>query len=98
MSRLNDATPEDWDKANRTWLKGNTQLCPAKALDKQEGGTHYKNYKIQPMEYIQANNLGYAEGNVVKYITRYQDKNGIEDLLKAIHYIDLIIEDLKERK
>lgn len=60
------------------------------ALKKQEGGAHYKSLKIQPVEYINANNLSYLQGNVVKYITRYRDKNGIEDLNKAIHYIELI--------
>jgi hypothetical protein len=61
-------------------------------LDKQEGGTHYKYYAIQPVEYIYKNNLGYCEGNVVKYITRYKEKNGKEDLLKAKHYIDLLLQ------
>lgn len=63
-----------------------------KALDTQEGGSHYKNLAIQPVEYIHANNLGYCEANVVKYITRWRTKNGIEDLRKAKHYIDLLIQ------
>lgn len=62
------------------------------ALAIQEGGDHYKNMKIQPVEYIEANSLGYFEGNVVKYVTRWQVKNGIEDLKKARHYLDLLIE------
>ena len=61
-------------------------------LDKQEGGSHYKHYAIQPVEYIYKNNLGYCEGNVVKYITRYKEKNGKEDLLKARHYIDMLLQ------
>jgi hypothetical protein len=63
-----------------------------KALDKQEGGKHYKDLKIQPIEYIHANNLGYIEGNVVKYITRHSQKNGAEDIQKVIHYCELLLE------
>jgi len=63
-----------------------------KAKDIQVGGNHYKDFKIQPIEYIQANNLGYCEANVVKYVTRWRSKNGVEDLRKAKHYIDLLIE------
>lgn len=62
------------------------------ALDKQVGGSHYKVGAIQPIEYIEDNDLGYHEGNVIKYITRWRDKNGIQDLEKAIHYIELLIE------
>lgn len=62
------------------------------ALNKQEGGSHYKDYKIQPIEFIMSNNLDYLQGNVVKYICRYKNKNGIEDLKKAIHYIQIMIE------
>ena len=65
----------------------------ASALDIQIGGDHYKNLKIQPIEYIFANNLGFCEGNVVKYITRWKTKNGIADLEKAKHYIELLIEE-----
>jgi hypothetical protein len=62
------------------------------ALDKQEGGGHYKEFTIQPIEFIHVNGIPYIEGNVIKYICRYKMKNGIEDLLKAKHYIDLLIE------
>lgn len=65
---------------------------PDSALDKQEGGGHYKGLKIQPIEYIHANGLSYFQGNVVKYVSRYKDKNGAEDLKKAIHYLELILE------
>lgn len=64
--------------------------CNAK--DVQIGGKHYKELKIQPIEYIQANGLDYFEGNVVKYISRHRYKNGKQDLEKAKHYIDLLIE------
>lgn len=60
-------------------------------LAKQVGGSHYKDCKIQPIEYIHANNLGFCEGNVVKYITRWKSKNGITDLEKCKHYIELLI-------
>ena len=58
----------------------------------QIGGAHYKNLKIQPIDYILDNNLGYCEANIIKYVTRWRDKNGIEDLRKAKHYIDILIE------
>ena len=64
-------------------------LSPKK---EQVGGDHYKKYPIQPFEYNQKNGLRYCEGNVVKYVTRHRDKYGKEDLLKAIHYINLLIE------
>ena len=62
------------------------------ALGKQVGGGHYKDKAIQPIIYIHANNLGFCEGNVVKYITRWREKNGLADLEKAKHYIELLIE------
>lgn len=70
------------------------------ALKDQVGGDHYKKQKIQPVEYIHANGLGFLEGNVVKRITRWRDKNGIEDLLKIKHEVDLLIEleGLKEHR
>lgn len=62
------------------------------ALDKQEGGDHYKSLKIQPIEYIDANKLDYFQGNVVKYVTRHKSKNGEQDIKKAIHYLELILQ------
>lgn len=62
------------------------------AKEIQVGGNHYKELKIQPIEYIHANGLDYFEGNVIKYITRHRKKNGKQDLEKAKHYIDLLIE------
>ena len=62
------------------------------AWQKQEGGSHYKTLKIQPMQYALENKLDYAQANVVKYVTRHADKNGKEDLLKAIHNLELMIE------
>ena len=62
------------------------------AYKKQIGGSHYKNMKIQPSKFINDNNLLFAEGNAIKYICRHAHKGGKEDLKKAIHYIEMIIE------
>ena len=62
------------------------------SLDKQVGGKHYRNMRIQPAHFINENKLLYPEGCAIKYIIRHQDKNGKEDLLKAIHFIEMIIE------
>jgi hypothetical protein len=62
------------------------------ALQQQVGGDHYRAKGIQPIEYIHANNLGFCEGNVVKYVTRWKDKGGEDDLRKAIHYLELLIQ------
>ena len=58
----------------------------------QHGGTHYKDKSVQPWDYIISNNLGYLEGNIVKYVSRWKDKNGVEDLKKAQHYLAKLIE------
>lgn len=63
-----------------------------KPNDMQVGGGHYMTKAIQPWDYIAANNLGYFAGNVVKYVSRYQDKGGVLDLLKAQHYLQKLIE------
>ena len=65
---------------------------PTSALDVQEGGNHYKSLVIQPVEYIHKNNLDYFQGNVIKYITRHKSKNGAEDVRKALHYCQLVLE------
>lgn len=67
------------------------------ALETQIGGNHYK-LPIQPVEYIHANGIGYFEGNVIKYVTRWKNKNGIQDLEKAIHYLHLLINLEKENE
>jgi hypothetical protein len=83
MSLLDKATAEEWNNAGKK---------PASALDTQVGGSHYKDYNIQPIEFIVANKLGFCEGNVVKYITRYAHKGGTQDLDKVIHYVQLLKE------
>jgi hypothetical protein len=69
----------------------------SKAIDTQVGGSHYKDMGIQPVEYVHANGIGYFEGCAIKYLSRWRKKNGIEDLRKAIHFIELLIE-LEGRK
>ena len=63
-----------------------------KAIQTQVAGTHYKKYVIQPVEFITKNNIPYIEGNIIKYICRWKDKGGIDDLKKARHYLDKLIE------
>lgn len=64
----------------------------ASALDVQEGGNHYKTMAIQPIEYTHANKLPFIEGNVIKYVSRWRLKNNLEDLKKARHCLDVLIE------
>jgi hypothetical protein len=59
---------------------------------RQVGGDHYKGKTVQPWDFIAANDLGFFEGNVVKYVTRWKDKGGVQDLHKARHYLDKLIE------
>lgn len=63
----------------------------------QIGGSHYEKMAIQPIDFIMQNNLNFAEGNVIKYVLRYKLKNGVEDLRKARHYIDILIENYEEK-
>ena len=66
------------------------------ALAHQEGGGHYKGMKIQPVEFIHANGIPFIEGCVIKYVSRWRAKGGVEDLKKARHFIDLLL-DLESR-
>lgn len=75
----------DWDIENFVPLNES-----AKSI--QIGGNHYSKYVIQPTEFIHRNNVPFIEGNIIKYVLRHKSKNGIEDLKKAKHYIDLLIE------
>jgi hypothetical protein len=68
-----------------------------KSFKKQVGGSHYKNYKIQPVEFIIKNNIGFVEGNIIKYVLRFKEKGGAVDLEKAKHYIELLIDSTKSR-
>jgi hypothetical protein len=62
------------------------------ANEVQVAGDHYKDKAIQPWDFIAGNKLGYFEGNIVKYVSRWRDKGGIDDLRKARHYLDKLIE------
>ena len=62
------------------------------AYKKQIGGNHYRSMKIQASEFINKNNLPFAEGNAIKYLCRHKSKGHKEDLLQAIHYIEMAIE------
>jgi hypothetical protein len=62
------------------------------ALNTQVSGDHYKSLKIQPIEFIHANGIPFAEGSVIKYVTRWRDKGGLADLEKAKHFLELLIE------
>ena len=69
--------------------------------DKQIGGSHYKKFKIQPYEFISKNDLSFFQGNVIKYVCRYQRKGGAEDLKKIVHYCQLELlklNDMKKKK
>lgn len=76
-------------------LTGKDKADPFK---EQVGGGHYKSMKIQPIEFVLANDLGFCEGNIIKYTCRYKQKGGIEDLKKVIHYAQLLIAQLEKDK
>ena len=63
-----------------------------KHSDKQVGGNHYKGMAIQPTDFIALNDIPFIEGNVIKYVCRHEFKNGKEDIMKAIHYLNLLLE------
>lgn len=65
---------------------------PESPLESQVGGDHHKQLVIQPVEYIHKNGIGYMEGCAIKYLTRWRNKGGVQDLEKAKHFIDLLIE------
>ena len=77
-------------KENQLEWKDPFETPPVNAV--QYGGNHYKDKAIQPWDYVVANNLGYLEGSIIKYVSRYKDKNGLEDLYKARHFLDKLIE------
>lgn len=61
-------------------------------LNRQEGGSHYKDFKIQPLEFVYKNNIPFIEANIIKYILRHRQKNGLEDLRKAEHYLKILMQ------
>ena len=74
------------------------QRATEKATDKQIGGNHYKSFTIPPIEFISKNNLSFIQGCIIKYICRFDKKNGVEDLDKIIHYCELQKELLQNKK
>lgn len=84
---------DSFHESTRAMIKEQQKrLEEIKANDVQIAGTHYKSKAIQPWDYIVGNNLGYLEGNIVKYVSRWKDKGGVDDLKKARHYLDKLIE------
>ena len=81
-----DADIYSYHASDLVLVNGKEETQTYNPLVAQEGGGHYKDRGIQPLEYTMKNNLSFCEGNVVKYISRYKSKNGIEDLAKVIHY------------
>lgn len=73
-------------------MGNNKELLSSSSFDHQVGGSHYADYAIQPLEFCVLNNIPFLEGNVIKYICRWRKKNGVEDLQKAKHYIEMLIE------
>ncbi len=65
------------------------------ALERQIGGEHYKTMAIQPITYIMANDLGWCEGNAIKYVTRFKQKGGRQDIEKAIHYLQILLDSIE---
>lgn len=85
-----------WDTSRPTdWLA--PESAPPRANDTQVAGNHYKQFKYETWDVILDWGLGYLDGNAVKYLSRWRHKNGIEDLKKARHYIDKLIETETER-
>lgn len=112
---IDECSPEEWDSASRhanqllkdkddfSWpYQTNKDIKPIlhnRASDKQIGGDHYKGLSIQPAEFCHRNNIPYLEATAIKYLCRWRSKGGIQDLNKAIHFIELLkeYESLKER-
>lgn len=76
----------------REHIKPGIKSLGPSALQMQEGGNHYKYMAIQPIEFITANSIPFIEGCVIKYVTRHANKNGAEDIKKAIHFLNLLLE------
>jgi len=66
------------------------------AKDKQVGGNHYKKMNVEVYEFCMVNNIPFVEGNIIKYVCRYKDKGGLDDLNKAKHYLEMLIESMSE--
>lgn len=83
---INRVTEQEWDAMNSGYLAAKG------VLSKQVGGNHYKNFVIQPAEFCHKNKIGYLEATAIKYLCRWRDKGGVQDLDKAIHFIEMLKE------
>ena len=100
MEIINLSTPEEPPASSVEELRKKSkafdnfvvnEMAKTPANEKQVGGNHYKT-AIQPWDFVLANNIGFLEGNAIKYIARHKQKNGIEDINKAIHYLEKLKE------
>jgi hypothetical protein len=85
----------EWGEDKDTLLAASTyngKPLKQKASSNQIGGSHYKKYTIQPAEFCHKNSIPYLEATAIKYLCRWRDKGGVQDLEKAKHFIDLLIE------
>ena len=89
---LGDKFPQPWHNQPAAMTQGGTITGARSPLETQVGGDHYKKMRIQPVEFITANSLPFLEGCIIKRICRWRDKDGVLDLEKARHEIDLLIE------
>lgn len=80
-----------WQEMADSWETGVAGLSTT-ANQKQVGGYHYKDMCIQPVDFIEANKIPFIEGSAIKYICRHSRKNGAEDIKKAIHFLELLLE------
>lgn len=84
---INNASPDEWTRVSAKHMQ------KAKPFeDEAISPDHYATHAIEPIEFILANKLGFCEGNIIKYVTRWRLKNGIQDLEKAKRYIEFLIE------
>jgi hypothetical protein len=90
---LSDSVAEEWaNEFKRLGINLALDVDPVNALGIQEGGDHYSSMKIQPVEFIHGNNISFLDGCVIKRVCRHRAKNGAEDIRKAIHELNLILE------
>ena len=92
VGMLKDGDPGLSSQTNSSVCKTQADSENPSVWDRQVGGNHYQGLAIQPTEYIVKNELNFVEGNVIKYVTRYKLKGGIQDLEKARHYLDILIQ------
>lgn len=79
-------------RSNDLWSPDTLQPGNSGPLAQQVGGSHYKALAIQPVEYCQRNHLGFCESSVIKYVTRHKEKHGAEDIKKAIHFLQMLLQ------